>query len=112
MTLSIDDFGTGRASLGQLRSLDMVSTLKIDQSFVVNMHNNPKDSSIIGAIVELASAVGMATVAEGVELPEHAQVLADLGVDLLQGYAFARPARAEMIEPLLARGPLVPFAVS
>ncbi len=112
VTLSIDDFGTGRASLGQLRSLDMVSTLKIDQSFVLNMHTNEKDSSIIGAIVELARAVGMSTVAEGVELPEHAEVLTRLGVDLLQGYAFARPARADMIAPLLKLGPLVPYAVT
>ncbi len=101
--LAIDDFGTSRASLGQLKRLDMVSTLKIDRAFVIDVVPDPVDRKIITAIVALADSVGMEVVAEGVEDAEQVAVLRDLGVDLIQGFHFHRPAEAATITPVLNR---------
>ncbi len=100
--LAIDDFGTSRASLGQLKRLDMVSTLKIDRAFVMDLANDPVDVKIVTAIVALAKSMGMEVVAEGVEETEQATLLRDLGVDLLQGFLFHRPAPADQMAPMLA----------
>ncbi|MGH1504034.1 MAG: putative bifunctional diguanylate cyclase/phosphodiesterase, partial [Acidimicrobiales bacterium] len=101
--LAIDDFGTSRASLGQLKKLDMVSTLKIDRAFVIDVVPDPVDRKIITAIVALADSVGMEVVAEGVEDADQVAVLRDLGVDLIQGFHFHRPAEAATITPVLNR---------
>ncbi len=100
--LAIDDFGTSRASLGQLKRLDMVTTLKIDRAFVMDLANDPVDEKIVTAIVALAKSMGMEVVAEGVEDTEQATKLRDLGVDLLQGFLFHRPAPADQMAPMLA----------
>lgn len=92
--LAIDDFGTSRASLGQLKKLDMVSTLKIDRAFVIDVATDVVDRKIITAIVALADSVGMEIVAEGVEDADQAAVLRQLGVGLIQGFYFQRPADA------------------
>ncbi len=94
--LAIDDFGTSQASLGRLKELAMVSTLKIDRLFVEGIATDPVDRKIVAAIVALASTVGMEVVAEGVETPAQAEVLADLGVEHLQGFLFARPGPADV----------------
>lgn len=99
--LAIDDFGTSQASLGRLKQLAMVSTLKIDRLFVEDIATDPVDAKIVAAIVALATTVGMSVVAEGVETAEQARVLADLGVEHLQGFLFQRPARADVIETAL-----------
>ncbi len=99
--LAIDDFGTSRASLGQLKKLDMVSTLKIDRAFVIDVATDIVDRKIITAIVALADSVGMEVVAEGVEDREQAAVLRQLGVDLIQGFYFQRPAASQQMTTVL-----------
>ncbi len=99
--LAIDDFGTSRASLSQLKRLDMVDTLKIDRAFVIDVANDHVDRKIITAIVALADSIGMETIAEGVEEPEQVLVLRELGVHRIQGFYFHRPAPAAQIVPVL-----------
>jgi diguanylate cyclase (GGDEF)-like protein/PAS domain S-box-containing protein len=95
---ALDDFGTGYSSLHYLRQLP-VKWLKIDQGFVRRMLTDEGDMHIVRAVVGLAAAFGVRTVAEGVETQAHAQALTALGCDLLQGYWFARP----MAAPALTR---------
>jgi len=95
-TLSIDDFGTGYASLSQLHELP-VGELKIDISFVQRVHT-PDGLRVLQAIVHLAKALGLRTVAEGVETAATAETLRELEVDILQGYHFGRPVPADEFE--------------
>ena len=99
-TLSIDDFGTGYASLSQLHELP-VGELKIDISFVRRVFT-PEGLRMVQAIVNLAQALHLRTVAEGIEDERTARALAELGVDVLQGYHFGRPCNAEELDVLLA----------
>ncbi|MDP9394590.1 MAG: EAL domain-containing protein [Actinomycetota bacterium] len=101
VTLSIDDFGTGYSSLAWLKGLP-VTYLKIDRAFVTNLETDSRDVAIVRSIVELAHALGVSVVAEGVETPGGAQVLAALGVDLAQGYWFSRPLPATDLHDWLA----------
>ncbi len=101
--LAIDDFGTSRASLSQLKTLDMVHTLKIDRAFVNDVATDQVDRNIVTAIVALAKSVNMEIVAEGVEDPDQASVLNELGVDQIQGFYFARPASGEQTLNLLSK---------
>jgi diguanylate cyclase (GGDEF)-like protein/PAS domain S-box-containing protein len=88
--LSIDDFGTGYSSLAYLRDLP-VSEIKIDRSFVLNMHENDDDAMIVRSTIDLGRNLGLRVVAEGVESAETWHRLADLGCDLAQGYVLAKP---------------------
>jgi diguanylate cyclase (GGDEF)-like protein len=97
-TLSIDDFGTGYASLSQLHELP-VGELKVDISFVQRVHT-PDGLRILQAIVNLARALGLRTVAEGVEDEATASTLMQLEVDVLQGYHLGKPCPAEEFEKL------------
>lgn len=97
-TLSIDDFGTGYASLSQLHELP-VQELKIDISFVQRA-DTPDGLRILQAIVQLAHALGLRTVAEGVEGDQAVRTLRGLEVDILQGYHFGRPMPAQAINAL------------
>ncbi len=106
--LAIDDFGTSRASLGQLKRLDMVSTLKIDRAFVIDIADDPVDRKIVTAIVALAESMGMEVVAEGVEYIEQVTVLKDLGVEFIQGFYFQRPGPSERMIGLLGKAFDVP----
>jgi diguanylate cyclase (GGDEF)-like protein len=94
VSFALDDFGTGYSSLTYLRSLP-ISTIKIDRSFVARMLEDPADEAIVRAVVDLAHAFGRTCVAEGVETPEHLQVLRAMGCELAQGFAIARPMPAE-----------------
>ena len=97
--IAIDDFGTGYSSLSQLH--DMPATkVKIDISFVRRVHL-PQGEQLIQAIVKIASAFRLSTVAEGVEDEATAAVLCTLGVHSLQGYHFARPMDADLFETYL-----------
>jgi FOG len=92
-TLALDDFGTGYASLSQLHELP-IGELKIDISFVRRIHT-VEGLRLAQGIVSLAQALGLRTVAEGVEDEASAQTLRELGVDVLQGYHFGHPCPAE-----------------
>ena len=88
--LSVDDFGTGYSSLTFL-SRTRLDEVKIDRSFVQNMLDYPGDAAIVRAILELAHALGMKVVAEGVETLEQEAALVALGCDAAQGFRFGRP---------------------
>ncbi|HEY1721674.1 MAG TPA: EAL domain-containing protein [Magnetospirillaceae bacterium] len=90
VTLSIDDFGTGYSSLAYLRNFP-IDTLKIDQTFVRQMHTSAKDAAIVSTIIALADNLGFDTVAEGVESEAHAQLLGGFGCKQLQGFWIAKP---------------------
>jgi diguanylate cyclase (GGDEF)-like protein len=87
--IAVDDFGTGYSSLSQLHELP-VDELKIDISFVRRIHE-PSGRSMVEAILHLSRALNLKTVAEGVENELTANVLSDLGANMLQGYHFAKP---------------------
>jgi diguanylate cyclase (GGDEF)-like protein len=88
--LSIDDFGTGHSSLSRLHTMP-VQSLKIDRSFVAEVRRAPEDPTILTAIVQVAHALGLHAIAEGVETAEQLAVLTALGCDSVQGYYFGRP---------------------
>jgi diguanylate cyclase (GGDEF)-like protein len=98
--LAIDDFGTGQSSLSYLRQFDMVTTLKIDQSFVRDMNDGAANRAIVEAIVTMAKALDLSIVAEGVEQQEQVDALLPMGVGLMQGYLFSAPRPiAELATP-------------
>jgi diguanylate cyclase len=90
MEIAIDDFGTGYSSLAYLSRLP-VQILKIDQAFVANMLSDPNAHTLVATMISLAHALQLKVVAEGVETPDQARVLTELGCDQLQGYLIARP---------------------
>jgi diguanylate cyclase (GGDEF)-like protein len=92
--LAIDDFGTGFSSLAHLRRFP-VDVLKIDGTFVAGLGQEPQDASIAAAVISLAHALGLKTVAEGIETDEQLAILKELGCNLGQGYLFARPLPPE-----------------
>lgn len=87
--LSVDDFGTGYASMSYLQRLP-VQEVKIDQSFVLHAASSERDREIIASVVQLAHRLGMAVVAEGVETAAAAEIVGRLGCDRGQGYFYAR----------------------
>jgi EAL domain-containing protein (putative c-di-GMP-specific phosphodiesterase class I) len=95
---ALDDFGIGFSSFYYLKNLP-VDFIKIDGSFVRNMHKDPADAIFVKAISELAHGLGIITIAEFVEHAEVVQALRGLGVDMGQGYYLGKPAEA-MIETL------------
>jgi EAL domain-containing protein (putative c-di-GMP-specific phosphodiesterase class I) len=93
--LAIDDFGTEYSSLAYLKRFP-VTSLKIDRSFVDTLEDDDStDATLITAVVAMAHALGIATIAEGVETTSQAHRLMELGCDALQGYLYSRPVRAE-----------------
>jgi hypothetical protein len=94
VTVALDDFGTGYSSLAYLKRLP-ANVLKIDQSFVCEMFDDPENLTILEGVLGLAAAFRLDVIAEGVETVEHGLVLLQLGCDLAQGYGIARPMPAE-----------------
>ena len=94
VTIAMDDFGTGYSNLAYLQKLP-IDLLKIDRSFVTGMLADRDKLAIVRAILSLAQALNMRTVAEGIESNELAQTLAALGCTYGQGYLYARPLGGE-----------------
>jgi len=91
--ISIDDFGTGLASLSYLKRLP-IDQLKIDISFIRDVLNDPSDTQIVKAIINLGHSLDLEVVAEGVELAAQRDFLVANGCDLLQGFYFLQPVDA------------------
>jgi diguanylate cyclase (GGDEF)-like protein len=98
--LAIDDFGTGHSSLGYLKQFP-VDEVKLDRSFIQGVADSPVDSAIVKAVIDLANAMGIAAVAEGVETREQVATLRMLGCHIGQGFYFSRPLRAARFDELL-----------
>src|SRR5919197_1941507 len=94
--IAVDDYGTGYSSLAYLREL-AVDELKLDKSFVIPMLEDSGAAAIVQSTVELAHALGLRMVAEGVESEAHLRELARLGCDVAQGYHVSRPVTAEQL---------------
>jgi diguanylate cyclase (GGDEF)-like protein/PAS domain S-box-containing protein len=98
--IAVDDFGAGYSSLSRLRDMP-VQVLKIDRTFLRGVPHDGEATAIVTAIIELAAALGMEAVAEGVENEEQRQFLVDRGCPLAQGYLLGRPMPADEVARLL-----------
>jgi diguanylate cyclase (GGDEF)-like protein len=102
--IAVDDFGTGYSNLAYLQRFP-VDFLKVDKDFVDGLEGNPEDMAIVKAIVDLARAMGMQTIAEGIESSGQAGRLRSLDCKLGQGYYFSAPMSAAEASALLATSP-------
>ncbi|HVM04812.1 MAG TPA: bifunctional diguanylate cyclase/phosphodiesterase [Acidimicrobiales bacterium] len=100
VVVAIDDFGTGYSALSYLHLLP-VGILKIDRSFVGRLGPDPRDRAVITGLIELAHALGLTVVAEGVETAEQLADLSAMACDIAQGYYFAKPQTATAVRGLL-----------
>jgi len=100
--LAIDDFGTGHSSLAYLKQFP-VQEVKVDRTFVQGIAESPVDSAIVRAVIDLANAMGIAAVAEGVETADQLAGLRMLGCPVAQGFYFSQPLRAVEFDDLLTR---------
>ncbi|MEN3293050.1 MAG: diguanylate cyclase [Burkholderiales bacterium] len=107
ITIASDDFGTGYSSLSVLKSLP-IDILKIDQSFVRDLGKDLGDYAIVAAIVNMARALALRVVAEGVETREQLNILRDLGCDEHQGYFYSRPVPADKLLSQLSQASSAP----
>ncbi|MFP4298069.1 MAG: PAS domain S-box protein [Spirulinaceae cyanobacterium] len=101
LKLSIDDFGTGYSSLSRLQSFP-IDTLKVDRSFVKDVHLNSNSREIVKTILNLASGLGLNAIAEGIELGRQQTLLREFGCSQGQGFLFAKPMTPEAATRLLA----------
>jgi PAS domain S-box-containing protein len=102
--LALDDFGTGYSSLNHLQALPF-DELKVDASFIESMTTSRESRKIVAAVVGLGHSLGLATVAEGVETAEQADMLLRLSCEFGQGWLYGRPMPAEEIPAFVASGP-------
>lgn len=103
--LSMDDFGTGFSSLSLLRTLPL-NELKIDKSFIDDVLQEEKNHGLVENIIEIAQKLNMQTVAEGIESKAQAEVLAQFGCDIYQGYYFSKPLSYSQLEAYLKTTPI------
>ena len=95
--LAIDDFGTGYSSLSYLKQLP-VSKLKIDRTFIHDLHRNGNEEAIVAAIVQMAKCLNLEVTAEGVENERQLQFLREQQCDDVQGFLFSKPLRADQMD--------------
>jgi EAL domain-containing protein (putative c-di-GMP-specific phosphodiesterase class I) len=97
VSIAIDDFGTGFSSLSYLSRLP-IDTLKIDRSFVIDMTTGPQGLALVSTIIDLAHALKLKVVAEGVDTAEQQRLLLLLNCDEMQGYLFSKPLPVDVFE--------------
>jgi EAL domain-containing protein (putative c-di-GMP-specific phosphodiesterase class I) len=102
--LAIDDFGTGWSSLRALQRFP-ADEVKIDKSFVDGVARDPQEAAIVAAIISLSHALGLRTVAEGIETVSQVDRVRALGCDVAQGFFFWRPAPPSEFTQLLSTSP-------
>ena len=100
-SLAIDDFGTGYSSMSYLKNMP-VKTLKVDKAFVLNLHQNIDDQTIVQVVIDLAKRFDLEVVAEGVENEEALQMLKSWGCEWIQGYHISRPVDSETLLTFLS----------
>ena len=100
IALSVDDFGTGYSSLSYLKRFP-IDTLKIDRSFVKDLHTDKDDAAICAAILAMAQQLGLNVVAEGVETKEQLEFLRHHGCNQIQGFLCSKPLSANQFAVLL-----------
>jgi EAL domain-containing protein (putative c-di-GMP-specific phosphodiesterase class I) len=99
--LAIDDFGTGHSSLAYLKQFP-VHEVKVDRAFIEGVAKSSVDSAIVRAVIDLARAIGISAVAEGVETREQVAGLKKLGCQVAQGFYYSHPLRVEEFDALLS----------
>jgi diguanylate cyclase (GGDEF)-like protein/PAS domain S-box-containing protein len=104
--LALDDFGTGYSSLSYLSRFP-IEHLKIDRSFTAELGSEHEESALVRSVVQLAAALNMRTVAEGIERPDQLDRIRELGCDYAQGYLLSRPMDAIRATSLIASGATV-----
>nr|WP_267135666.1 GGDEF domain-containing phosphodiesterase [Pseudoalteromonas sp. L21] len=100
--ISLDDFGTGYSSLSYLRRFP-VDVLKLDKSFIDEIHTNSGDEALVKSIIQMSQVLGIKVVAEGVELQQQLAVLKEAGCDFIQGYYFSKPLPGDEIQAFLTQ---------
>ncbi len=100
--LAVDDFGTGYSSLSYLRDLP-IDVVKIDKSFIDKMAHNPQGAALVRGVIDMSAALGLTTIAEGVEQDDQLELLHRLGCHNVQGYLFAAPTSSNHSGDLLTR---------
>lgn len=90
LTIALDDFGTGFSSLSYLKRLP-IDTVKIDRSFIAGIRHHKSDRVLIDSVIKIAQSLDFAVLAEGIETPQQAEFVTDLGCNYMQGYYFGRP---------------------
>jgi diguanylate cyclase (GGDEF)-like protein/PAS domain S-box-containing protein len=107
VSVAVDDYGTGYSSLQYLHRF-AADVVKIDRSFIANIEGSVHTQKIVGAVMDMAVALDLQSIAEGIENPQQLALVRDLGCELGQGYLFSRPVPASEISALLRSGrPLV-----
>jgi diguanylate cyclase (GGDEF)-like protein len=101
--IEIDDFGTGYASIVSLQKL-RPRRLKIDRQLINPIIDQPAQRQLVASIVDIGKSMDIEIVAEGVETMAHADILRDLGCEVLQGYALARPMSRDALEKFISKG--------